>query len=98
MRISDIRSGMSKVSIDAAQVVSISEVREVRLKDGSKAKVADCIIQDDSGRIKLTLWNDQIDMVREGSTISITNGYTKEFKGESTLNIGRYGRLDVVEY
>lgn len=98
MRISDIRSGMSKVTIDAAEVVSISEAREVRLKDGSKAKVADCIIKDDSGRIRLTLWNDQIDMVREGSKISITNGYTKEFKGENTLNIGRYGKLDVIEY
>jgi len=89
---------MSKVTIDAAEVVSISEAREVRLKDGGKAKVADCIIKDDSGRIKLTLWNDQIDMVREGSKISITNGYTKEFKGENTLNIGRYGKLDVIEY
>ncbi|MEM4340131.1 MAG: OB-fold nucleic acid binding domain-containing protein [Candidatus Nitrosocaldus sp.] len=98
MRISDIRGGMSRVSIDAAEVVSVSEAREVRLKDGSKARVADCVIQDDSGRIKLTLWNEQIDMVREGSKISITNGYTKEFKGENTLNIGRYGRLDVVEY
>lgn len=98
MRISDIRSGMSKVTIDAAEVVSISEVREVRLRDGGKAKVVDCIIKDDSGRIKLTLWNDQIDMVREGSKISITNGYTKEFKGENTLNIGRYGKLDVIEY
>lgn len=98
MRISDIKGGMSRVSIDSAEVVSVSEVREVRLKDGSRARVADCIIQDASGRIKLTLWNEQIDMVREGSKISISNGYTKEFKGENVLNIGRYGRLDVVEY
>ena len=97
MRIADIRSGMSNISIEA-EIISVSEVREVKLRDGSTAKVMDCIIADDTGRIKLALWNEQIGKVREGSRISITSGYTKEFKGENILNIGRYGKLTVVEY
>jgi replication factor A1 len=97
MRISDIRSGMSNVSVDA-QILSISEVREVKLRDGTTARVVDCVIADSSGKIKLTLWNEQINMVREGSKISITNGYTREFKGESILNIGKYGKLTLLEY
>ncbi len=97
MRISDIKRGMSNVFVEA-EVVSISEVREVKLRDGTTARVADCIIADPSGEIKLTLWNEQINMVREGSKISIVNGYTREFKGENILNIGKYGKLNVLEY
>ncbi len=97
MRISDIKRGMNNISVEA-EVVSISEVREVKLRDGTTARVVDCVIADSSGEMKLTLWNEQISMVREGSKISIVNGYTREFKGENILNIGKYGKLNVLEY
>lgn len=97
MRISEIRSGMSRVSVEAS-VVSISEPRTVNLRDGGTAKVADCTIQDDSGQIKLSLWEDQIDQVKAGSKITVENGYSRSFRGETTLNVGRYGKLNVIEF
>lgn len=36
---------------------------------------------------------DQIDMVQEGDTVIIENGYTQAFRGDNSLNIGRYGKL-----
>jgi replication factor A1 len=97
MRIAEIRSGMSRVSVEAS-VVSVSEPRTVNTKDGRSAKVADCVIQDDSGQIKLSLWDDQIEMVKAGSKIAVENGYSNSFRGETQLNVGRYGKLNVVEY
>ena len=41
----------------------------------------------------LSLWNDQINMVTEGDEVTIENGYTQSFRGENSLNIGRYGKL-----
>lgn len=97
MQIKELKSGMRAVTIEAS-VVSVSEPRTVNLRDGGTAKVADCVIQDDSGQIKLSLWEDHIAMVKAGSKISIENGYTNSFKGENSLNVGRYGKLKVIEY
>jgi replication factor A1 len=43
------------------------------------------------------LWDDQIKMIKEGDKILIENGYTQAFRGENSLNIGRYGKLTVLE-
>jgi replication factor A1 len=32
-------------------------------------------------------------MVQEGDTVVIENGYTQAFRGDNSLNIGRYGKL-----
>jgi replication factor A1 len=97
VQIKDLKNGMRAVTVEAS-VVSVSEPRTVNLRDGGTAKVADCLIQDDSGQIKLSLWEDHIAMVKAGSKISIENGYTNSFKGENSLNVGRYGKLKVIEY
>ena len=97
MQIKDLKNGMRAVTVEAS-VVSVSEPRTVNLRDGGTAKVADCVIQDDSGQIKLSLWEDHIAMVKAGSKISVENGYTNSFKGENSLNVGRYGKLKVIEY
>ena len=54
------------------------------------------MIQDETGTIKLTLWNEQIDMVNVGDNVKIENGYVTSFKGENQLNIGKYGKLTVL--
>jgi len=97
MKIGELKSGMRAVTVEAS-VVSVSEPRTVNLRDGGTAKVADCQIKDDSGEIKLSLWEDQIAMVKAGSKISVENGYTSSFRGETNLNVGRYGKLNVIEY
>ena len=55
------------------------------------------MLKDETGQIKLSLWDDQIDMVKQGSKVRITNGYTNSFRGELRLNVGRYGKLEVLE-
>ena len=97
MKISELKGGMRSINVEAS-VVSVSESRTVNKRDGGTAKVADVIIKDDSGEIKLSLWEDQIAMVKAGSKISIENGYTTSFRGENQLSVGKYGKLNIVEY
>ncbi len=92
MNIDELRAGIRNVNV-TGRVESISEPRTVNLRTGGTAQVADAFLSDDTGRIKLSLWNDQIEMVSEGDEISIENGYTQAFRGENSLNIGRYGKL-----
>ena len=42
---------------------------------------------------KLSLWDEQINIVTQGNKISVENGYTQAFHGENSLNIGKYGKL-----
>jgi len=96
--ISQLRSGMTKLDTVEGTIESISEPRTVNLKAGGQAQVADAIIKDETGQIKLTLWDAQIKMVKAGSKVTVENGYINSFKGENSLNVGKYGKLNVVEF
>lgn len=95
MKIKELQNGMKRVSIEA-KIVEKGETREVqsRFKDETY-KVASAVIADDSGTIKLTLWNEQIDQIKPNDHIKVENGYVTSFKGEIQLNIGKYGILKV---
>ena len=86
---------MKRVNVEA-KVMEKGEPREVmsRFKDETY-KVADAVVADETGSIKMTLWNEQIDQVNVDDTIKVENGYVTSFKGEIQLNVGRYGKLTV---
>jgi replication factor A1 len=92
MKINELKPGMRGVGV-TAKVDSVTEPRTVNLRTGGTAQVADATISDESGSIKLSLWDDQIGMIKQGDKISVENGYTQAFRGENSLNIGRYGKL-----
>ncbi len=94
MKISELKSGMRRVSLSAT-VKEISEPREVMTKFGEASRVATAVISDESGSIKLTLWNKDIDKVSANSQVQVENGYVTTFRGENQLNVGRYGKLTV---
>ncbi|MBI3639889.1 MAG: DNA-binding protein [Thaumarchaeota archaeon] len=96
--INQLRSGMTKLDTVEGTIESISEPRTVNLKAGGQAQVADAIIKDETGQIKLTLWDAQIKMVKAGSKVTVENGYINSFKGENSLNVGKYGKLNIIEF
>lgn len=95
LKIKELRDGMKRVSVDA-KVTEKSETREVlsRFKDQTY-RVANTIIADETGTIKLTLWNDQIEQVNVNDMVKVENGYVTSFRGEVQLNVGKYGTLTV---
>ena len=95
LKIKELRDGMKRVSVDA-KVTEKSETREVlsRFKDQTY-RVANAIIADETGTIKLTLWNDQIEQVSVNDLVKVENGYVTSFRGEIQLNVGKYGTLTV---
>jgi replication factor A1 len=96
LNIKDLRNGMKRVDVEA-QITEKGNPREVmsRFKDETYT-VADAVVADETGSIKLTLWNEQIDQVNVNDRIKIENGYVTSFKGEIQLNVGKYGKLTVL--
>lgn len=94
MDLSSLKAGQGSVTLEA-EVVSVDAVREIN-KYGRKLRVANANIKDDSGTMTLVLWNDQIDLVKEGDTIKIENGYVNEWQGALQLTLGKFGKMTVL--
>lgn len=93
--IKDLQNGMKRVSVEA-KVVEKGDVREVRSRFGNETyKIVDAVVADETASIKLTLWNEQIELVNVGDNIKIDNGYITSFKNELQLNVGKFGKLTV---
>ncbi|MCS7133151.1 MAG: OB-fold nucleic acid binding domain-containing protein, partial [Aigarchaeota archaeon] len=75
-----------------AKVVSKSPERVVSSQyDQREHRLSEVLIADETGAINLVLWDEKIDLVDEGATIKVVNGFIKLFKGKMQLNLGRYG-------
>ncbi|PIU59766.1 DNA-binding protein [Candidatus Bathyarchaeota archaeon CG07_land_8_20_14_0_80_47_9] len=95
MKIKELRDKMRNVTVEG-KVMEKSDAREVlsRFKDETY-KVASAIIGDETGTIKMTLWNEQIDKVNVDNMVKVENGYVSSFRGEIQLNVGKFGKLTV---
>lgn len=95
-KIADVAENNQKYIIDAT-VEKISEPREVfSKKDNKYHQVADAIVTDDSGSIKLALWNDMIRQVKRSELIRIETAYVSTFKDEMQLNVSKFGRIAIL--
>jgi replication factor A1 len=95
MKIIELKPGMKRVEI-TAKLIEKSEPRDVMTRFGEQSRVANATLEDESGTMKLSLWNETIDQVNVNDTVKIENGYITAFRGETQLNVGRYGKISVV--
>ena len=94
MTIKDLKIRQGNVDIEV-DIVDVGEVREFE-KFGKSGKVATAIAKDETGDIKLTLWNEDIDRIKPGDKVKISNGYVSEWQGEPQLTTGKFGKLEIV--
>lgn len=96
--IDNIVSGMSNVTV-TGKVVRIFDVREFERK-GEKGKVVNIILADESGKIRVSFWDEQVETliekgkVKEGDVIKIENAYVKKDNRDNLeLRLGKYGKV-----
>ncbi len=94
MQIKDLKPKQGNIDV-IVDVVDVGETREFQ-KFGKPGKVANAIAKDETGDIKLTLWNEDIEKVKAGDKVHITNGYVNEWQGEMQLTTGRMGKMEIV--
>ncbi|MDP3881921.1 MAG: OB-fold nucleic acid binding domain-containing protein [Nanoarchaeota archaeon] len=93
MEIKDLKAGQGKVDIELN--IKSKEPERVFNKYGKDLRVANAIVADNSGEIKLSLWNEDITKFNVGDKIKISNGYVSEFNGEKQLSAGKYGKIEL---
>jgi len=92
VKIRDLRTGMVQINLKA-KVLEIPKPSLVYTRYGDYANVVNALIADETGTIRLCLWNEQIGSIATGDTIQIENARTCTFRGQRQLNIGKKGVL-----
>jgi replication factor A1 len=92
----DLRAGMKRVNLKA-DVLEIPKPAQVHTQFGNTVLVVNALISDDTGKIKLCLWEGQIGSINVGENIELRNGQVCVFRGEKQLRLGKNGSLCVLK-
>ena len=107
INISDITPNMKNITL-IGRIKEIYRIHEFNNKDGNKGYVGSFLLNDNSGDIRITLWNEHINIFNENNfekneLVKILNGYAKKGRtGDTEIHLGRMGKLvlspDDVDY
>lgn len=96
IKISEVKNGMNSLNI-IGKIIDMGTVRTFQRKDGTAGKVRNITIGDDTGKIRLTLWDAKADAadLRTGDTVEIMNAYAREnsFSNQTELQLGSGGSM-----
>ncbi|MFB6178886.1 MAG: single-stranded DNA binding protein [Halorientalis sp.] len=91
--------GQSDVNVSGL-VLDTEGVRTFDRDDGSEGRVANLAIGDESGRIRVTLWDERADRAEEldpGVAVEVVDGYVRERDGDLELHVGDRGAVEEIE-
>ncbi len=95
-KIADIKTGMNGLNL-IAKVIDTGKVRTFARKDGTTGKVTNVTVGDDTGKIRITLWDKKAEEpgFKAGDTVEITNAYAREntFSNQTELQLGSGGGI-----
>jgi len=94
--VKDLRAGMKRVNLKT-EVLEIPKPAQVHTQFGNTVMVVNALVGDDSGKIKLCLWEAQIGSISIGDQIELKNGQVCVFRGEKQLRLGKNGSLSVIK-
>ncbi|UCD07845.1 MAG: hypothetical protein JSW41_02675 [Candidatus Aenigmatarchaeota archaeon] len=93
LKVRNLVSGLRSVDL-VARVMRAFEPREFE-KNGKKGRVLNLLLGDETGTVRLSLWNEELDLlekekINEGDVLKISGGYVKTDNREMLeLRIGR---------
>ncbi|KAK2994075.1 hypothetical protein RJ640_024339, partial [Escallonia rubra] len=60
-------------------------------------KIAECVVGDETGTVVFTARNDQVNLMKPGTTVILRNAKIDMFKGSMRLAVDKWGRVEVTE-
>ena len=98
LKIADLESGIECTVF--GKISRIDSSRTFNRKNGTKGKVINLELTDESGKCGLALWDKDVELVKNkniqvGTNVKIINGYTKDgFRGIE-INAGRWSIIEI---
>ena len=97
--IDSLTMGQSDVTLRGL-VLDTDSIRTFDRDDGSEGRVANLSIGDETGRVRVTLWDDRADRAEEiepGTAVEVVDGYVRERDGALELHVGDDGAVDEID-
>ncbi len=94
--VADVEEGMNDVSLEG-EVIKVSGVNTFSRDDGSEGRVANLVVGDSSGWIRVTMWDGRADDAGEfqqGDVARVEDGYVREREGDVELHVGDRGTVE----
>ncbi|MGB3944190.1 MAG: replication protein A [Methanothrix sp.] len=92
-KISEIRADMGEITI-IAKVIDPGQIRQFVRRDGTAGLVRSVTLGDDSGKIRLTLWNEMAEMeIEAGDALEVANALSRERYGQVEIQAGGYSTV-----
>jgi replication factor A1 len=91
--------GESDVTLTGV-VLDTDSIRTFERDDGSEGRVANLTLGDETGRVRVTLWDDQTELVNEldpGTTVELVDGYVRERDGDLEVHLSARSTLEAVD-
>jgi replication factor A1 len=91
--------GQSDVNLRGL-VLDTDDVRTFDRDDGSEGRVANLTLGDETGRVRLTLWDGMADRATEidpGTAVEVVDGYVRERDGDLELHVGERGAVEGID-
>ncbi|MHB9287011.1 single-stranded DNA binding protein [Halobacteriales archaeon Cl-PHB] len=91
--------GQSDVTLTGL-VLATDEVRTFDRDDGSEGRVSNLTLGDETGRVRVTLWDERADRataLEAGEAVEVVDGYVKERDGDLELHVGESGAVETVD-
>ncbi len=91
-KVKDLNQGSKRVTV-LAKVLNVGEPKDIQTRYGEQKKVVEAVLGDETGKVTMSLWNEQANQVENGDTIVVENGYVSFVRGHMRLNVGKYGAI-----
>jgi replication factor A1 len=98
-RVEDLSLGLSDVNL-RGRVLATDSVRTFDRDDGSEGRVANLVLGDPTGRVRITLWDERADLADEfdvGESVEVVDGYVRERDGDLELHVGDRGSVERID-
>lgn len=96
LKIENLRVGMKKINV-SAEVLQVSEPSKVHTQFRDNAVVSNAVVGDETGKVLLCLWDQQVNSVHVGERIEVKNAHVAMFKGEKQLRLGKNGKICLIQ-
>ena len=102
IQIQDLVSGLNDVTV-AGQIEAVYPPKTFRRKDWTEGKLASLVVSDDTGRLRVVLWDNKVELVEKAKIsrdqrIRISHGYVREgLDGKPELHVGERSTIKVIE-
>lgn len=99
MLLSELRPGMEDVNLNIT-LKNLEKERIVTTHSGLQHKIVEGLVEDSSGFLGLTVWNDRIDElegIEPGDELELIGCFISSFKGVLSVNVGRDSEIQKIE-